>query len=65
MKLEWKEDEKAGHLNVHQYFYGLHFFVAIVDTLEASLKLWEGTVFQDLKEVMDGIQVASQVISDW
>ena len=48
---ELSEDEKAKHLNVHQYFCGLHFLVALADTSEACLKLWEGTVFQDLKEV--------------
>ena len=48
---ELSEDEKAKHLNVHQYFCGLHFLVALADTSEACLKLWEGTVFQDPKEV--------------
>ena len=48
---ELSEDEKAKHLNVHQYFCGLHFLVALTDTSEACLKLWEGTVFQDPKEV--------------
>ena len=48
---ELSEDEKAKHLNVHQYFCGLHFLVALADTSEACLKVWEGTVFQDPKEV--------------
>ena len=36
---ELSEDEKAKHLNVHQYFCGLHFLVALADTSEACLKV--------------------------
>ena len=54
IKSNWNglsEGEKAKQLNIHQYFCGLHFLVALADTSEAFLKLWEGTVFQDPKEV--------------
>ena len=54
IKSNWNgfnEGEKAKHLNVHQYFCGLHFLVILADTSEVCLNLWEGTVFQDPKEV--------------
>ena len=54
IKSNWNglsEGEKAKQLNIHQYFCGLHFLVALADTSEAFLKVWEETVFQDPKEV--------------
>ena len=38
-------------MNVNEYFCGLHFIVALADTAEARLKLWEGIVFSDPKKV--------------
>ena len=52
VKSNWEllsESEKSKHLNVHEYFCGLHFIVARTDT--ACLKLWEGVVFSDPKKV--------------
>ena len=48
VKSNWEllsESEKSKHLNVNEYFCGLHFIVALADTAEACLKLWEGVVF--------------------
>ena len=54
VKSNWEllsESEKTKHLNVNEYFCGLHFIVALADTAEARLKLWEGIVFSDPKKV--------------
>ena len=54
VKSNWEllsESEKSKHLNVNEYFCGLHFIVALADTAEACLKLWEGVVFPDPKKV--------------
>ena len=54
VKSNWEllsESEKSKHLNVNEYFCGLHFIVALADTAEACLKLWEGVVFSDPKKV--------------
>ena len=42
IKSNWNglsEGEKAKHLNIYQYFCGLHFLVALADTSEAFLKV--------------------------
>ena len=54
IKSNWEllsETEKSKHLNVNEYFCGLHIIVALADTAEACLKLWEGVVFSDPKKV--------------
>ena len=54
VKSDWEllsESEKSKHLNVNKYFCGLHFIVALADTAEPCLKLWEGVVFSNPKKV--------------
>ena len=41
---------KKQFLNVHEYLCGLHFLVALADTSESCLKLWEGMVVSDPKQ---------------
>ena len=53
VKNDWdtlSEDEKTKFLNVHEYLYGLHFLVALADTSQSCLKLWEGMVVSDPKQ---------------
>ena len=54
MKSDWEtlsSDEQNKLLNVHEYFCGLHYLVALADTSEVSLKLWESLIFDDPKNV--------------
>ena len=54
MKSDWEtlsSDEQNKLLNVHEYFCGLHYLVALADTSEVSLKLWESLIFDDPKKV--------------
>ena len=44
-------DEQKKLQNVHKYFCGLHYLVALADTSEVSLKLWESLIFDDPKKV--------------
>ena len=53
IKTDWdtlSEHEKTKFLNVHEYFCGLHFLVALADTSESCLRLWEGMVVSDPKQ---------------
>ena len=53
VKNDWdtlSEDEKTKFLNVPEYLYGLHFLVALADTSQSCLKLWEGMVVSDPKQ---------------
>ena len=53
IKTDWdtlSEHEKTKFLNVHEYFCRLHFLVALADTSESCLRLWEGMVVSDPKQ---------------
>ena len=53
VKTDWgivSEHEKTKFLNVHEYFCGLHFLVALADTSESCLKLWEVMIVSDPKQ---------------
>ena len=54
MRSDWEtlsSDEQKKLLNVQEYFCGLHYVVALADTSEVSLKLWESLIFDDPKKV--------------
>ena len=51
---DWKTlslDEQTKLLNVNEHFCGLRYLVALADTSEVSLKLWESLIFDDPKNV--------------